>query len=409
MLVKVLSGIAILLLGGLSLLVPSGYLVPVTTLLFTLPLCWLASVPGTVRPGELWPVLVVMLVGIVWLLMAAWHGETEAALPLVWPALLCVPLFWPVRRATPSLRWLWSGLVLGGIGAGTWALIQVYGLGVRRAAGHDPLHPILFGNLALMTGLFCLAGLGWAVRHRRRLCWMIPLSIGATGGLVASLLSGTRGGWVVLPALLALLFFVHGRALSRRVQWLLVVGTLAFASLAVAVPQTGVQARLAQGLDHVSRYLGGERTVRTGARLEIWHTAIQLISQRPLSGWGDQGYRQGVVRLVTEGRAASGVTRYTHAHNDLLDAWVRRGAPGALSLLLMYALPVGLFWKGLGSTSSSRRALATCGVLLATGYFGFGLSYSFMVYPAGLALYTLWFSVLWALYQSAGQRGPSTS
>lgn len=409
MLLKGWNGVAILLLGALSLLVPDGHLIALVALLGSLPLFLLPSAPRRLGSGGLWPVLVVMLLGGIWLLVALWHGETSPTLRLVWPMLLCVPLFWAVWQSAPSLGWLWCGLALGGVGLGGWALIQAYGLGDRRVDGHAPLHPILFGNLGLLTGLFCLAGLGWARRRLRHALWSTCLLAGAAGGLVTSLLSGTRGGWVVLPLLLALLFFTCRRHLARRTRLGVLVAVLVAGVLAGSFPQTGVQARLALGFEHVSRYLEGERTVRTGARIEIWRTAGLLIAERPWWGWGDEGYRQGLERLVEQGRADPEITRYWHAHNDLLDAWVRRGGLAALALLMVYLVPVLVFWRGLGSRSSSRRALATCGILLAAGYFGFGLSYSFMVYPVGPALYTLWFCAFWALYQSAGQHGSSTS
>ncbi|SFT85288.1 O-antigen ligase [Halomonas saccharevitans] len=125
-----------------------------------------------------------------------------------------------------------------------------------------------------------------------------------------------------------------------------------------------------------------------------------LIGDRPVLGWGDAGYLRGMVELSEAGRLDPATANYWHAHSDVLDAWVRRGALGMLVLLVIYLLPVYLFRKGLRAHDPERRALATCGLMLPAGFFGFGLSYSFMVYTVGVAAYAGWFCVIWGLYSS---------
>ncbi|WP_081786000.1 O-antigen ligase family protein [Halomonas sp. BC04] len=226
------------------------------------------------------------------------------------------------------------------------------------------------------------------------------MAMGVLLGSLASLLSGTRGGWVVLPGLLAICLLAFGGWITvRRRMQLAALGALLVVS-AVAIPQMGVQARLALGIEHASRYLSGERTVATAARLEIWRGAVLLISEHPLRGWGNAGYLEGMAQLSAKGRLDPATSNYWHAHSDLLDAWVRRGALGLAALLAIYLLPVYLFRHGISARDPTRRALATCGLLLPAGFAGFGLSYAFMAYSAGVAAYTGWLCVIWGLYVS---------
>ncbi|WP_416137139.1 O-antigen ligase family protein [Halomonas sp. HK25] len=397
------TGLATWGVSVFSLSVPWGYLFPIVMLVLLLPLCswWAKRVWDYAFP--MLPAVFLALFVVFWLVMADWHGEIAKAFRLVWPAMLLAPCLLVLLMFPPSPGWLWLGLLTGGIYCGVSSLVQRVALGHMRASGPDPLHPILFGNFSLLMAFFCLAGLGWAWHQPRRLGWMVALSLGAAGGLLASVLSGTRGGWIIIPLFLALLWLAYGRRLSRRLIARLLVCLLALVSLAILIPQTGVKARIDMGLEHTSRYLGGERNVATGARVEIWRGALLLIAERPVQGWGTSGYRRGLERLGAEGRIDPAVADYWHAHNDLLDAWARRGVAGLLALLMLYAMPVVLFWRGLGDRSPDGRALATCGVLLGVGLFGFGLSYSFMVYPVGIALYSAWLCVLWALYRAANR------
>ncbi|SEK48684.1 O-antigen ligase [Halomonas daqiaonensis] len=125
-----------------------------------------------------------------------------------------------------------------------------------------------------------------------------------------------------------------------------------------------------------------------------------LISDRPLLGWGDAEYFEGMAQFSEAGRLDPATSNYWHSHSDVLDAWARRGAFGMLVLLAIYLLPVWLFREGLRARDPERRALATCGLLLPVGFAGFGLTYTFMAYSVGMAAYTGWFCVIWGLYSS---------
>ncbi|QTF91385.1 O-antigen ligase family protein [Halomonas sp. BM-2019] len=397
---NVWTGLATWASGALSLSVQGGYLVFIAMAALALPLCscwtnrlWDYAVPIV-------PAVILAMFAVVWLVMADRHGDIASVFRLVWPAMMLAPALLVLLLFPPSLAWLWSGLSMGGIYCGVSSLVQRIVLDHARVSGPEPLHPILFGNFSLLLAFFCLAGLGWAWHQPYRIRWMMVLLAGAAGGGLASMLSGTRGGWVMVPFLLAVVWATYGRGFSRGFSGGLLAGILALASLAVWLPQTGVKERIDIGLDHASRYLHGERGITSGARLEIWRGAALLIAERPLQGWGNREYRRGLERLGSEGRVDPDVARYWHAHSDLLDAWVRRGVVGFLALLILYAMPIVLFWKGLGHRCPARRALAACGMLLGVGLFGFGLTYSYMVYPVGVALYTSWLCIFWGFYRS---------
>lgn len=395
-----LVGWGVLTLGAFSLLLPDGFQVFLLALAAGAVGCLMRPGPGVAAPSVLLPSLVMTLFGIAWIAVAAWHGEFQATWRLVWPVLLAAPVLWVMRWARPNPAWFWGGLALGASGAGGWALFQVVVLDLSRVAGHDPLHAILFGNLALMQGLFCLAGLAWGWCQPRRVVWCCVLTMGASLGCLTSLLSGTRGGWIVLPGLLAICWIAYAGWFTPRRQVQVVVLAALLVASAVAIPQTGVQSRLALSMEHASRYLSGEHTMATAARLEIWRGALLLIGDRPLVGWGDAGYVRGMAELAEASRLDSATAIYWHAHSDLLDAWARRGVLGLLVLLAIYLLPVYLFRAGLRASDPGRRALATCGLLLPIGFAGFGLSYTFMAYSAGVAAYTGWLCVIWGLYRA---------
>lgn len=127
-----------------------------------------------------------------------------------------------------------------------------------RIDGHELLHAILFGNLGLLMGALCLAGLGWAWTRPRRALWIPLLALGVAGGLVPSMLSGTRGGWLALP--LMLLVFQRGfvRWLTGRTQLAICLTVLTLGVSAYAVPQTGVEQRAQLAVTELRHYLAEE-------------------------------------------------------------------------------------------------------------------------------------------------------
>lgn len=320
----------------------------------------------------------------------AWHSEWPRLFVLLLSALAVASLPWlNVGAATTFAAFAFTGL-----GAGGWALCQKVVEGVNRASGYEPFHAILFGNLSLTAGVFCLAGLAWAWQLPRRRAWLLLLGLGALGGLSASLLSGTRGGWLALP----LAGWVFYRAYLT--QWpLLWRGSLFAVIIAMAIglyalPQTGVQHRVGSAVEEGQDYLQGDAHGSIGVRLELYRTSLALIAEKPWVGYSRQAYQDALQALYNEGEIGRGVARHWHAHNDLLNAWLRYGLLGALGTLLLYLWPLWFFSRRLSLASSALRPLALAGCLLPIMFFDFGLSYAFFAYPVVLAAYWVWLLVL---------------
>src|SRR5690606_3380967 len=97
---------------------------------------------------------------------------------------------------------------------------------------------IQFGDVGLMMGVFCAAGLFWASmqpRHTRR--WQLALLLGVFAGGAISIISGSRGGWIALPLVFALFLaaFLSRRNLARTAGLLLVL-CVGLAILLVTIP-----------------------------------------------------------------------------------------------------------------------------------------------------------------------------
>ena len=230
--------LAAFLLPALSLGLPSGYSwgagLMVLLGLVALPQA-IAVFPNWPRSLRLWSTAMLVM-GLAWALHSRVHGQwlwtTNGLDRAVKYGLALVALLAVVRAAPVSTAFLRWGCWAGAAGAGLLAAWQWWAHDGDRASGYT--NAIQFGNLALLLALWSWV---WS-RHETRplLRWTGRVAM-LLGGL-ASVASGSRGGWVVAPVLVFLVLlldraaYVHG-APGRLRNMLAALGLVLSASLAV--------------------------------------------------------------------------------------------------------------------------------------------------------------------------------
>lgn len=176
------TSLAVLLLGGLGLVVPSGYSVGAVMLLLGSAVL-LVRRPSLALGRQDWLVIGAMAIFAVYsMLEAAVSGAGSSSIDRPSRILLAVPVLLLVVAYPPRLAWLWSGLALGAVLAGSMAGWQSLVQGVQRVEAFT--HPIQFGNISMLMGMLCLAGLGWAAVQPRRRLWVALLLLGTLGGVL---------------------------------------------------------------------------------------------------------------------------------------------------------------------------------------------------------------------------------
>ena len=396
------TSLAVFLLGAIALVVHSGYSVGSALLLSGGLYCLLAGKRGKLGRDDYVVLGVLVLYGTIGMLEIVLHQADSRYFDKPLRFILAAVAFILVRRYPPHPSWLWGGLAAGGILTASWAGFQKLALGIDRAGGFT--YVIQFGNISMLTGLFCLAGLGWAYSQPHRARWLTLLWLGAVGGVLGSLLSGSRGGWVGLPLLLLVLYRAYSDFFSTRLKWAAAVSVIIGAGTVYSVPQLGVQDRLHAAVNDIKLYQAGDAATSLGARFEMWKGASLLFVQKPMLGWGTEAYQAGMENLVTRRVIDEAVVGYGHAHNEILDAAAKRGVAGVIALLALYLVPLYMFGRGLRSPDLSHRSIAIAGVLLPVAYIDFGLSQVLFAHNSGVMIYAVWLVVLWGCYRSSEAR-----
>jgi O-antigen ligase len=385
-------------LAGLVIL-PLGYAAfAALIVVLALPGALLPRGGARLCPDDRWLLLALLLFGL-HLVLDAWRSgapvghQTASTLPW-WPlAAALVLVAW--RRLPPVGVALWWGAAFGALAACGIVLVRWLALGVDRV--HVPgINAIPFGNLSLMLGVLSLV---WALRLSQ-----MPLLFGvaALAGLVVSLLSGTRGGWVTLPVVALVLLLCQGEEIRRlwsarslRTRLLAVAGVVLVAAFAVwqALPRAVALVEDLRGYLHQ-----GVTRTSVGLRLDMWHAAWTLFLQKPLLGWGEGAMMPELRRLIAAGELNEQARYFGfQLHSDVLDTLARRGLLGLITLLLMYAVPLAGFVRRLKCGDVEVRMFALAGTLVVLMFAGFGLTQSQFRDERSFAAYLVLVVTCWVL------------
>lgn len=233
------------------------------------------------------------------------------------------------------------GVAVGAAGAAAIAAYQVLYLHLDRANGFT--NAIQFGGIALFLGFACFV---IAIFFHREWRWWKTAVVTLCGilGLIASLLSETRGAWLAIP--LIFLFDGMGAYWLHGSKVLLKEGGAALA-LVIAVIAFGhekIESRALQAVQETQAYFAhGVADTSVGQRWDDWKLAWEMGLDSPWTGWGNRGYQPKTKARGARRCSSDLIGRYGHAHNEILDMFARQGLVGLLALLAFYAVPFCVF------------------------------------------------------------------
>ncbi len=311
--------------------------------------------------------------------------------------LLVIPAYVFLRRIDISLAALWYGLVVGTVVAASVAMYQVW-MPPHLDQAQGISHPTIFGNLALAMGVMALAGLGW-FRERARWQVILPL-LALLLGLLASILSHARDGWIAIP-FLALVFAWYAR-IPMWQRWVAVTALLLIVASAYFIPATGVQKTVTRTTDDLSAYFQSNINDATHSspmdtRLEMWRATWQIYLDNPLLGVGWGHYKENAqVLMDADLRNRSAVT-WGHPHNQFFAAMAGGGSIALLAILLLFLIPAKLLMNVIqrGKTTDTQR-LALAGLLLIVAYVSFGFSEAILERARPVSFFAFYLAVIFA-------------
>ncbi len=371
--------LCLFLVGGMALIVPSGYSLGFYALCLLSLGGWL-SVRSTLLPTEARYFFVP--------LMAYAAGNCALALHEKWaarefgnylPFVLVLFGVWGIRKYRPCANWFWIGLAIGSFGAAVFSGYQHNALGVR-AGGHT--NPIQFGNIALLFGVLCL------VRSMVVFEWSrlnVLLWLGFASGLAASVWSQTRGGWLAVVLIFVWILANATKGWAPFKRGIVAVSLFIFLAVPSLQPNGVVQTRMTEGVQQFHLFLEtGEQNNTVGVRLALWSVGFNGLKDAPVFGSGDGGWLVARDKAIADGRLADFAKVFTHLHNEYLNVAFKRGLVGLALYLAMFLVPMLFFFRPyLQDSRPDVRALAMAGMVTPMMFMDFGLTQAFLSHNSG--------------------------
>jgi O-antigen ligase len=382
--------LCLFLTSAIALVIPSGYSYGFYGLSFAGLIMWM-FVRNQLIDSEARAFLIpVLFYAVGQLALGLFQQPSWRSVDLVAPFFLMIFAFLLLRKGKPSAEWFWSGLAVGAIGAACFSGYQALGLGLR-AGGY--LHPIQFGNIALLLGVVCMV----RALVKLEFSWMnILMWIGFVSGVVASVWSQTRGGWV---AILLIFFWIYIHATDKW-TWLRRISTVfvLFVSMGILSAQFGlskvVHSRVSDAIIETVAYIeNNNQDSPVGSRLAMWQFALQHIGDAPLLGVGKEGWIDLRDQGIADGQlSAVFISQLTHLHNEYLDSVIKRGLVGLGLLLVLYLGPMIYFFRPYMNTINVEvKSLAMVGMVIPMMFMDFGLTQVFLSHNSGrMVLVSLW-------------------
>lgn len=252
-------------------------------------------------------------------------------------------------------------------------------------------HAAMYGASVLLVGLSFLPK-AWQVKranYRYVLVFILIILIGISALMV--FLTKTRGVWLGLLAAMpvGLYVVVNSLAYFKSRSSLLPVGVSALLSLIVVVgvfQSNAVSSRLLVEWDTYQQVIDGQfddlPMSSTGIRVKQWLLAVELISDRPLSGYG--GGTKALL-IAESDLPNSAKTNFEHFHNSYLELAV---AYGVFAILFFIAIMGFLLYRVMAYSKQSDACSTVTGLGLTWIVFFIvaNLFESYVMYRTGYSL-----------------------
>jgi hypothetical protein len=339
----------------------------------------------------------------------AWNGSTWRRMGALTECAVILAALWVAAYAVRSqtrLVWMLRAMCAAGLLAALYGIAQYFGWDpLLQKAGYEAgegvfqivrppgtlghsdyfaaflLWPV-FAGIGLLRGLGCGAGLRPAsslrgLAGRRPAPHASSRLLGAAAaatGMIAILLSGSRGALLALGAGLCVL------AAMLRPRFRAVATAAAFAALASGVFYFSPAGERLRARAH---WIGEDRA--GGARPLLWRDSLRMAAAKPLTGFGLDTFIAEFPHYQSEELARDYPDFYHESpHNIFLDALTAEGVPGLIVLVAVAA--AGIAGGLRAKPRNSPLALALLPVWLPA-FAASLVAHQFVVFTAPTAFY----------------------
>lgn len=321
---------------------------------------------------------------------------------------IILPVILLLFKVNDYKYFLWYGISIGSILAFSFAFYQYKFLGYERSDGGLPA--IMFGDMGMMLGLLSFVSCAYFYIQKNYM-WLLISLIAILCGTGASFLSDSRGGWIALPIIIPfLLWQCRGLFKKRLVVTLLILLTSSI-SVFWFSPNASIKVRFDTAVNQVVEYYNGQaKNTSVGLRFEMWKLAGYMFLEHPILGAGRESSFELKESIAEAGKVTRPAIDFTHSHNEVFDSIGYRGVTGLIFLMVIYLVPLLLFYKKIKKYRDSWdiKVYALAGILIPFSFIVFGLTAVLFVHKVAVTMYVFSIAYFWVALRLAEKEDQSS-
>lgn len=199
---------------------------------------------------------------------------------------------------------------------------------------------LIYATVASAASLMCF---WYFANSNEKIGFRLVFLYAAIAGVISIIAAGTRGALSITIFMFCLYFFV---GILKGKKELLIIPVVVVAVSALWVMQADIgNKRFHDSIAVVEKFIQtGEITdFSIAQRVEMWRVAIKQIEEHPIVGVGNGKLGN---TFIDPGFRYNTLYKFTHVHNEILQAWSALGVPGLISIFMLIGGPVWIALKG---------------------------------------------------------------
>ncbi|RPJ80901.1 MAG: O-antigen ligase domain-containing protein, partial [Deltaproteobacteria bacterium] len=269
-------------------------------------------------------------------------------------------------------------------------------------------HSIAFGDLSLTLAFMSLAGVHFFQQEKnffQRICPWLAFIL----GMVACILSGTRGAWIAVPGLFFIALIQYYRDLRFRTWMGIFIGIFLVAVILYKIPQTQISLRLQETCQEIMEYDGSHSKEGSASeRLEGWKAAWNIFLEHPFLGAGPGSFKSISHQMIDRGERSEIIRIYHQPHSAYLSVMSDCGIPGLISLFAIFLVPVYVIMRQIRITPG-KQDVGFSGLYLIAAFMQFGLTETIFGQNIYIGFYVVMLAVILSVCAGYGESGSESA
>lgn len=287
---------------------------------------------------------------------------------------------------------------VGSFVAGLVALYQYYVLHLPSAFWEQM--KIQSGDISMSLGLFSfiIALYLFDIKKNR---FALVTAIAGLFGVLASVLSFARGGWVGVPLIFVFVLYMYRNMISKKLLSAVVLSILV-GGISLSTNEQFV-GRILDVKNNLSHYSQNSKDGSIGARLDMWKMGVDAFIEHPISGWSLKALDEYKKSLADKGVVSREFTVYSHLHNQFIDELAKKGILGGVAILGIFLVPLCSFYRKQKKFPNNKKIklLTTLGIVHVLSTMSYCLTQAFLTHNSGNIFYFFSLVLFWSFMQKS--------